>query len=128
MKVFNQEITNCRNCNLFDEEFMRCNYTDIELRNYDDEGNEIFYEYNDIHKTCPFNKPLTKEDIESFGFIQTESETFWNKYISDDTLYIIYHNQFKIIISYAYNNDDKSKYNIQSKPHLEFILNSLDII
>ena len=122
MKIFTQEVNNCFKCNFFDKEFTECHYT-----------KEIFQEYLYIHETCPFNKPLTKKDIESFGFKYIENK---NIYILKTKLFVIKifpkigKNRF-VIEQYIKNSKiplSKGLFIITSKPHLKFILQILNIV
>jgi hypothetical protein len=59
MRIFNEEVFNCGQCPLAirDEYYVGCQKLDKE-----------FYSFDAINKDCPFNKPITKEVIEGFGF------------------------------------------------------------
>jgi hypothetical protein len=59
MRIFNEEVFNCGQCPLVirDEYYVGCQKLDKE-----------FYSFDTINKDCPFNKPITKEVIEGFGF------------------------------------------------------------
>lgn len=118
IQIFNQEVSNCDECNFFNQVHSHCNITGS--YNHDSD--------TDILNDCPFAKPLTKEDIETFGFEYDDG---------NDT----YHSTNKIMFNYIidYYNDsqrlivDDTKsilFNgiITSKPHLEFILKTLNII
>ncbi len=144
MKIFTQEVNNCNECNFFDKEFTECNYTDEAFEHFDNEGEEIFREYEDIHKTCPFNKSLTKEDIESFGFkFKSKSIDDWYERLGEyETnnenpqrfyklqLHINRDNLHCFIDAIDIDNTEYSVFKgyITSKPHLEFILQTLNII
>jgi hypothetical protein len=52
MRVWNKEVSCCEDCNYENKEFHCC---------------QVDYSIDDI-KDCPFNKPITKEVIEGFGF------------------------------------------------------------
>src|SRR5574344_1350193 len=59
MRIFNEAVFNCGQCPLAirDEYYVGCQKLDKE-----------FYSFDTINKNCPFNKPITKEVIEGFGF------------------------------------------------------------
>lgn len=83
MKVFNEEVNYCQDCPFLnhvgmDGEDSYCNklHKDVMERSID--------------KDCPFNKPITKEVIEGFGFVNTKQysdELVFQKNISDYEFY-----------------------------------------
>lgn len=133
MKVFNQEINNCGDCKFKDSEYMFCKYLDEEhLGGWEDEKDEIkFNEHSEIHPNCPFNKTVPHEDIENLGFLfnprlnkyqaKTEVETYYLNFPNDTRCIIS-----KLQIGKGYVGVLFSGI-ISSRPHLEFILQSLNI-
>ena len=61
MKVFNKEVEECCLCPCLD-------HLDMDGSPYCNILQEDIKDCNIIHKDCPFNKPVTKEVIEGFGF------------------------------------------------------------
>lgn len=61
VKVWGREISCCRECTQYTKEFYTCQLIG------DMDSNEIDTSI-EIHKDCPFSKPITKEVIENFGF------------------------------------------------------------
>jgi hypothetical protein len=118
--VFNQEIENCYQCPFYSRSEKECYFSEVDT-----------FEYQ-IPTNCPFAKPLTKEDLESFGFEQSENNLYAEReyktyrfriYTQDVPLFVI-----KIFNDFENKFETLFKGFITSKPHLEFILKSLNII
>lgn len=116
MKVWNKEISHCGHCGLCALEYPA--------------------EIDTIHPDCPFNKELTKEDIESFGFVEDtlrDYEEYRKCYIFPQH-FTLTHLLKDIAIKITGFDQGLNKRiylfegTITSKPHLEFILQSLGII
>lgn len=140
MKVFNEEINNCADCKYSDMYNQECNFTDyIKLK----EGMDVNY-FKEIHFDCPFNKPVTKQDIEDFGFVFTTKsiDDWYYKEGEYETEQFNTNRFYKLQLQFSRKDEickicaidtDNSEYilfngKISSKPHLEFILKSLNII
>ena len=126
MKVFNKEVTNCEEC-VYNQESYESIYYSSYFCNYINDNIDNYILADKIHKDCPFNKSLIKEDFESFGFTEAESGTFWDKYINEYETYSIHYNENNVQIKDLYG-ENVFMFNVTSKPHLEFILQSLNII
>lgn len=142
MKVFNREVKNCIECKFYDYRQDKCMYLGLRTANRLNEFN--FKPFKEIFDECPFNKPLTKEDIESFGFVfATKSIDDWYyKEGEYETEQFNTNRFYKLQLQFSRKDEickicaidtDNSEYilfngKITSKPHLEFILNTLNII
>ena len=124
MKVFNKEIDNCLDCYMLNEEYNECKYTNTEL-------GEDYCVACGIHVSCPFSKQVTIKDIESFGFMFVPSITSW---ILEFGMTKIYISIDETSCSIKELQEGEGYINVlfngvvTSKPHLEFILKSLNII
>ena len=90
MKVWNMDIPTCVQCPYIFVDEYNC-------ANCGSTGRVGFYlgkdyEIEDIHKDCPFNKSITKEVIESFGFKVVKEQG----------------NAYKGIIEYNYEYEDSN--------------------
>jgi hypothetical protein len=130
MRIFNEEVFNCGQCPLAirDEYYVGCQKLDKE-----------FYSFDTINKDCPFNKPITKEVIEGFGFAS-------NHVTRNNAMYNIFKNEYSTFLYCGENNyfeisnchDVKMTNNsrvgwifkgvINNPIELEFILRSIGVI
>jgi len=122
MIVYDREIKACWMCPYYDapksklDEGWLCHADSHEI--------EESHKNSTIHKDCPFNKPITKEVIESFGF----------KYIM--TSYNGYYKKDNIELSYTYDKRIQIKTCegitflgiINNPEELKFILKRLNIL
>lgn len=138
MKVFNKEIEGCLRC------IYTSNINGISVCAYDDRFKEMFklndrifdkdkgHYVQEIHKDCPFNKSLTKEDFESFRFLFNPTINKYQKKITDNIYFLKFHNDIFCDITMLQKGEGYIEPlfsgNITSKPHLEFILQLLNII
>ena len=130
-----EEINSCNNCR-YSYDYLDCKYNDdISIVNLD---------LDEIHKDCPFLKPVTKKFIESLGFKQdnnhdwlftkkmfepkdstlSEDEKYWIEitlYDDDDIGITILDNV------YNENKVKIEKIQISNQEHFKFILKSLEI-
>jgi hypothetical protein len=135
MKVFNKKVEECNDCPCLDHLDMDgspyCNMLQKDIKNS-----------NIVDKDCPFNKELTKEDIldlsgeryEMLDKFDKISFKFHNCYVLNlyhDTTY----HKGNVEIKEAFDVEcfpgkvrTLFSGTITSKPHLEFILQSLNII
>jgi len=119
MKIFNKEINSCGMCPYYVIEPGVCSYTIIEIEDEDVIPND-----------CPFNKSITKDDIESLGFDSTLSFNYFEK-VTEKDLFTLTINKDG---TYSLENKKFLSFpmfdhiTITSKPHLEFIFQSLNII
>ena len=83
MKVFNEKVEDCCLCPYLGSYSMNEEpYCKLDKKNIED--------INVIPEHCPFNKPITKEVIEGFGFVNTKQysdELVFQKNISDYEFY-----------------------------------------
>lgn len=86
MKVFNEEVSCCNDCPMIDRSSDRWSDPKCNL-SY---GTNVSDKNKTISKDCPFDKPITKEIIEGFGFVNTKQysdELVFQKNISDYEFY-----------------------------------------
>jgi len=76
MKVFNKEVEECCLCPCLD-------HLDMDGSPYCNILQEDIKDCNIIHKDCPFNKPITIEVIESFGFERILNDYHWKKTVGN---------------------------------------------
>ena len=142
MKVFNKEINSCSECNYFNHTRDLCG--ELKIRLINKTNNFDFKPNQEISNKCPFNKPFTKKDIESFGFkfIVSSIDDWYEKIGEYETnsnpinrfykiqLHIGKTDYFCNINAIEVDNEEYAlfKGTITSKPHLEFILQTLNII
>ena len=127
VKVWGEEIDSCISCNYCSAYEPRCLIADIDLWN-----NTL-----NVHKDCPFSKPITKEVIERFGFkyIKTQPGTTesyfefpnseWGLDFDPNWKGILY------IRIYVFDCDGDTTYfagTINNPVELEFILKSIGVI
>lgn len=126
MKVFNKEINNCAECSFLLNDLYCVQLEEDIYNTFDEESEFIFNKQTQIYSNCPFNKPVTKEDIESFGFTtrNEESDFILNFSYLEYKLQYCSSEKTCIIKNHKILFDGK----ITSKLHLEFILQTLNII
>ena len=136
MKVFNAEVKSCGVCycsgvNMHGEYYCKVNMEEIK-------------DITKIHKDCLFNKPITKDVFEGFGFIFKEDNDFelYELQNEDYSCYEIMVYEDKICISEYYQKELSAKIfprehwscnnlfigTINSPEELKFILTSLGVI
>jgi hypothetical protein len=130
MKVFNKKVNHCKQCPCYSSEelasgaFGWCNVVEEHVS-------------QEIPKDCPFNKPVTKEDFEKFGFKElSHSNIHLLKFKQGDffTMYSPYNNH--CIIEKGIINEMSTlpesllmfKGTINNPIELEFILKSIGVI
>lgn len=134
MRIFNTSTKSCVEC-----PFFMCDsaYTIYSCGISDEILNNIYK----IHKDCPFNKPLIKEDIENFGYEYTynsnDTEQLYTKDIDKtacgdwiyegNELFFNYDKRSITVIDYL-GTVRCIDLVVNNKPELEFILKSLNII
>lgn len=122
MKVWNEDIEDCSDCPFqgvggMDTPICNITYKDIKS--------------SEIHPDCPFNKPITKEDFEGFGF-KFDGKIFTLK--NDNYLIKVYlitekHYIFIIDGEYIFPKLKGDGYITLNNPEeLKFILTSLNIL
>lgn len=127
MKVFNQIVECCQECNYGYDDICKqqffCGKLDKEIRK------TLF-----IYQDCPFNKKITREVIEGFGFELVdplEMGLAYNVYVlnNKNTYTLIARDKFFIITKEIYGDTYILFDGILNNPEeLKFILNSLNII
>lgn len=124
MKVLNKEVEECCLCPCL-------NHLDLDGSPYCNMLQKDIKDSNTIDKDCPFNKPITKEVIEGFGFKGQEANSVYYKMEGYRLVYWP-NKPYRITSVFkTYTDGDEVKIfdgTITSKPHLEFILQSLNII
>lgn len=114
MKVWNKEVSCCEDCDYENKEFHCC---------------QIDYSIDNI-KDCPFNKPVTKEVIEGFGFLEIPklSPKHCDIYRREDNLQIMVGKNIVEINTYYEYESTLFKGTINNPVELEFILRSIGVI
>jgi len=114
MKVFDKTISFCAECPMFFAPREQCKYDYHKITNY-----------QQIDDNCAFNNQLTHVDFENYGF---EYDEYTNEYgILDEFQSITMWYKFNGLITIFRNSSIIFKGVINSKPHLEFILQILNI-
>ncbi len=136
MKVFNTEVNCCNECPMIDRHSdkyldLKCNL--LHRANVSDKNKTI-------SKDCPFNKPITQEIIEGFGFKVMSDYGAGTSYILGDAYKLdtvkyegltYSKNQVRIFTNAGIFGEDWSRIfmgTINNPEELKFILSSLNII
>ena len=123
MKIFNKEISNCHSCN----NCYNYNFNSWQCKLTKQEINEPL----EIKKDCPFLKNNQKSDFESFGFLFDPELNKYKKKTEDNTYYLKFHNDILCDITRLQKGEGYIETlfsgTITSKPHLQFILDSVGI-
>lgn len=133
MRVFNKEVTMCARCPHINQPD---NGYHSESCNYD-----YLVDIKDPHviaKNCPFNKPITKEVIEGFGFVQNHTNTAKMYSIFKDTYSVFLYKDDKNYFEISNCHDTLKIHGsavewlfrgiINNPVELEFILRSTGVI
>lgn len=128
VNVFNHQINNCTDCIFSDMRNQECDFVDnIKLT----ESGDVNY-FKEIHSDCPFTKSIIPEDIEMFGFLFSPTFNKYKKKLNGDTYFLKFFNDISCKVERLQNGETylntMFQGNITSKPHLEFILQTLNII
>lgn len=123
MKVLNEEVEDCCLCpylgsySMNEEPCCKLDKKDIE-------------DINVIPEHCPFNKPVTKEVIEGFGFLEIPklSPKHCDIYRREDNLQIMVGKNIVEINTYYEYESTLFKGTINNPVELEFILRSIGVI
>ena len=134
MKVFNKEVSCCNDCPMIDRNSDRyldpkCNLS---------HGANVSDKNKTISKDCPFNKPITKEVIEGFGFKFEGGklrENFLDNFNFKDKIRLEYWYKDKALTIININRGIFEEYpdvifkgTINNPIELEFILKSIGVI
>lgn len=131
MKVFNKKVNHCKQCPCYSSE---------ELASGDFGWCNVVEEHvsQEIPKDCPFNKPVTKEVIEGFGFKFEGGklrENFLDSFNFKDKIRLEYWYKDKALTIININRGIFEEYpdvifkgTINNPIELEFILTSIGVI
>jgi len=130
VKIWDKEVNSCSKCKYFYEDDdcnVACPYKDsINLNSNNN--------YENIHKDCPFLKPITKEVIESFGFEYLDCKSIllmFRKRLTDGNVYNLWlGNKFNNYTTTIFKDPSEQlifKGVINNPEELRFILTSLGI-
>lgn len=125
MKVFNEEVNCCQDCPFLDH---------VGMDGEDSYCNKLHKDVMErsIDKDCPFNKPITKEVIEGFGFKLLSDKDNWCEFRNNKCdLYVNLDFQKPTHLNIhsrgsAFIGNCKPKVN--NPIELEFILKSIGVI
>lgn len=142
MRVFNKEVKGCHECN-YNAAEGQCGETWCKFI-YKDTDN--LDSTNPIHKECPFNKPITKEVIKGFGFLNTKQYSdelvcqkniseyeFYELSLQEDNRFIIEYWSQERLVAKVLPKETWGCFNIfvgeiNNPVELEFILCSIGVI
>lgn len=129
MKVFNEEVNCCQDCPFL-------NHVGMAEDSYCNKLHKDVTEHS-IDKDCPFNKPITKEVIEGFGFVKDITLIFQKPdLIIVETTEVSNSKYYKMVYSFRYKTceimdcEDSTLFlgNINNPQELEFVLRSIGVI